>query len=70
MYQTLSYVIERNFWGIGDLLQATFVMLQQDMIGDMFNYAVIALGFVGLFYWLNWQRKFNEQAKNDPNQLK
>ncbi len=58
------------FWGIGDLLQATFVMLQQDMIGDMFNYAVIALGFVGLFYWLNWQRKFNEQAKNDPNQLK
>lgn len=58
------------FWGIGDFLQATFVMLQQDMIGDMFNYAVIALGFVGLFYWLNWQRKFNEQAKNDPNQLK
>lgn len=58
------------FWGLGDLLQATFVMLQQDMIGDMFNYAVIALGFIGLFYWLNWQRKFNEQAKNDPNQLK
>ncbi|TNE75078.1 MAG: hypothetical protein EP333_04970 [Bacteroidetes bacterium] len=58
------------FWGIGELLESTFVLLQQDMIGDMFNYAVIALGFVGLFYWLNWQRKFNEQAKNDPNQLK
>lgn len=58
------------FWGIGDLLQATFVMLQEDMIGDMFNYAVIALGFIGLFYWLNWQRKFNDQAKNNPNQLK
>jgi hypothetical protein len=58
------------FWGIGDFMQWTFNLLQADAIGDMFNYAVILLGFVGLFYWLNWQRKFNEQAANDPNQLK
>jgi hypothetical protein len=58
------------FWGIGDFLTATFTLLQENMIGDMFNYAVIALGFIGLFYWLNLQRKFNEKAKNDPNQLK
>lgn len=58
------------FWGIGELLQSTFVLLQQDMIGNKFNYAMIVLGFIGLFYWLNWQRKFNEQAKNNPNQLK
>ncbi len=58
------------FWGIGDVLQSTFVMLQEDMIGNKLNYALIVLGFIGLFYWLNWQRKFNEQAKNNPNQLK
>lgn len=58
------------FWGIGDLLTSTFVLLQQDMIGDMMNYAIIALGFIGLFYWLNWQRKFNNQAKDNPNQIK
>ncbi len=58
------------FWGIGDFMQWTFTLLQGDMIGDMFNVAVICLGFVGLFFWLNWQRKFNEQAANNPNQLK
>jgi len=58
------------FWGIGDLLQWTFRLLEKDAIGDKFNYAVIVLGFIGLFYWLNWQRKFNSQAENDPNQLK
>lgn len=58
------------FWGIGDLLTWSFQLLQADMIGDMFNYAAIALGFVGLFYWLNLQRKFNEQAENNPDQRK
>lgn len=58
------------FRGLGDLLESTFVILQQDMIGDLMNYALIVLGFVGLFYWLNWQKKFNAQAENDPNQIK
>jgi hypothetical protein len=58
------------FWGIGDFLTATFTLLQENMVGDKLNYAIIALGFIGLFYWLNLQRKFNEKAKNDPNQLK
>lgn len=58
------------FWGIGDLLTWTFGLLQQDAIGDKMNYAIIALGFIGLFYWLNWQRKFNNQAKDNPNQIK
>lgn len=58
------------FWGIGDFMTWTFGMLESDAIGNKFNYLTIALGFVGLFYWLNWQRKFNEQAENDPNQLK
>jgi hypothetical protein len=41
-----------------------------DNVGNVFNYSCIVLGFVGLFIWLNKQRKFNEQAKNNPNQLK
>lgn len=58
------------FWGIGDFMTWTFQLLQADMIGDGFNIACICLGFGGLFYWLNLQRKFNEKAENDPNQLK
>lgn len=41
-----------------------------DNVGNVFNYSCIVLGFIGLFIWLNKQRKFNEQAKNNPNQLK
>lgn len=54
------------FHAIGDFLTWTFGIFE--MIGNSFNYAVIVLGFVGLFYWLNLQRKFNAQA--NANQLK
>jgi hypothetical protein len=40
-----------------------------DNVGNIFNYSCIVLGFVGLFYWLNLQRKFDAAAKNDPNKL-
>lgn len=56
------------FWGIGDLMTWTFGIFE--VIGNSFNYALLALGFVGLFYWLNWQRKFNQQAESNPDQLK
>jgi hypothetical protein len=56
------------FHAIGDFLTWTFGIFE--FIGNSFNYAVILLGFVGLFYWLNLQRKFNAQAENDPNKLK
>lgn len=56
------------FYAIGDFLQWTFGFFEH--VGNKFNYSVIALGFIGLFYWLNWQRKFNNQAANDPKQLK
>lgn len=48
------------FHAIGDFLTWTFGIFE--VIGNSFNYAVIVLGFVGLFYWLNLQRKFNAQA--------
>jgi hypothetical protein len=57
-----------NFWyALGDILNGAWFY---DNIGNMFNYALIVLGFVGLFYWLNIQRKLNDKAANDPNQIK
>lgn len=59
------------FWGLGDFLQWTFRLLQNDFwLTSVVNYGAIVLGFGGLFYWLNWQKKFNAQAEKDPNQLK
>jgi len=56
------------FNGIGDIFLWTFQMFE--MIGNKFNYALIVVGFIGLFIWLNKQRKFNAAAENDPDQLK
>jgi hypothetical protein len=57
------------FEGLGDLiLWSTEIIFEN--VGNMFNTAVILLGFVGLFFWLNTQRKFNEKASNNPDQLK
>ena len=59
------------FRGIGDVLEASFVLLQDDMgFTTLFNTGCIILGFVGLFYWLNLQRKFNAQAENSSEQRK
>lgn len=41
-----------------------------ETVGNSFNYAVIALGFVGLFIWLRLQAKYNREAANDPQKLK
>lgn len=53
------------WWSIGDGLQA-FLGMFYDNIGNIFNYSCIVLGFVGLFYWLNLQRKYNNDKKNHP----
>ncbi|MCZ4407925.1 hypothetical protein O3Q51_03845 [Cryomorphaceae bacterium 1068] len=34
------------------------------------NYIFLAIGFVGLFYWLILQKKYNTQADNTPGQIK
>lgn len=57
------------FEGLGDFILWTTEMIFEN-VGNMFNTACIILGFVGLFYWLNIQRKFNNEALNNPNQLK
>lgn len=56
------------WYGIADFLQWTFGFYE--VIGNKFNYSVIVLGFFGLFYWLYNQKKFNDKAANDPNQIK
>ena len=56
------------FYGIGYFLTCTFGFFE--LVGNVFNYSLIVLGFIGLFYWLNWQKKFNDQAANNPDQLK
>lgn len=58
------------FFGIADFMQLPFTFLQADMIGNIFNYSCIVLGFLGLFFWLNMQRKFNAAAESDPGKLK
>lgn len=57
------------FWAIGDFMN-NVAFVPYEMVGNIFNYSLIVLGFIGLFYWLNKQKKFSEQAKNDPDQLK
>ena len=59
------------FRGIGDFMQWTFNLLENDMpITWVMNTGVVILGFVGLFYWLNFQKKFNAQAEANPDQRK
>lgn len=55
------------FYGIADFLQWTFLFF--DNVGNVFNYSCIVLGFVGLFYWLNLQKKLSSKAEK-MNKLK
>ncbi len=59
------------FWGLGDLLQETFRLLQSDFwFTKVANYGFVVLGFVGLFIWLSKQAKYNSEAASDPDQIK
>lgn len=57
-----------NFWWtLGKILNGAWFY---DNVGDILNWSFIILGFIGFGYWMNWQRKFNQQAAENPNQLK
>ena len=58
------------FWGIGDFLDWTFQLLQQNMMGDIVNNIMILGIAFGLLYWLFTQNKLSKKAANDPNQRK
>lgn len=53
---------------IGDLLTASFKFFE--VVGNIFNYSLIVLGFFGFYYWMNIQKKLNDKASKDPNQIK
>jgi hypothetical protein len=57
------------FYGLGDLFN-NVLFIPFEVIGDLVNYSLIVLGFVGLFYWLNIQKKLNDKAANNPDQIK
>ncbi|MFK7758041.1 MAG: hypothetical protein AB8B53_14015 [Flavobacteriales bacterium] len=48
---------------IGDLITWTFDTVLVPL-GQLPNYAFIALGVVGLFLWLSMQAKYNKKAQN------
>lgn len=56
------------FYALDDILQSFYLFY--DWVGNKLNYAFLTLGFVGFAMWMNFQRKFNEKAKNNPDQIK
>ena len=50
--------------GIGELLTWTFDTVLVPL-GQLPNYAFIALGFFGLFLWISMQQKYNKKAKSN-----
>ena len=56
------------FYALDDFFQSCFLFY--DWVGNKFNYILLTLGFVGFIIWMNYQRKFNEKANNNPDQIK
>jgi len=56
-------------YGLGELLLWTTELLFE-VVGNIFNYGAIVLGFIGLFIWLRLQAKYNREAANDPTKFK
>lgn len=52
------------FYAIGQAVEKSFVMFLEPL-DNSFNYAVIALGFVGLGIWLSMQAKYTKKAKEN-----
>ncbi len=49
---------------IGDIINWTFDTILVPL-GQLPNYAFIALGVVGLFLWLSMQQKYNKKAQKE-----
>lgn len=62
---TYSELVEATGEG---LLWTTELLFEN--VGNVFNYAVIVLGFVGLFIWLRLQAKYNKEADADPTKIR
>lgn len=56
------------FYAIGDFLEWSYQFF--DNVGNIMNNLFLFTGFAGFIIWMNYQRKFNEKAKNTPGQIK
>lgn len=54
---------------LGNGLTWFFVNVMEPL-DNLPNYAFIAFGFAAFAYWIKWQMKYNEEAKNNPDQIK
>ncbi|MES2798419.1 MAG: hypothetical protein V4638_00255 [Bacteroidota bacterium] len=52
------------FHGLGKLF-TDYLFIPFEMVGNIFNYSLIVLGFIGLFYWLNVQKKLSDKAAKE-----
>ena len=52
------------FYAIADFM-GNYGFALFERIDNVFNYSCIALGFFGLFYWLNLQMKMTKKAKEE-----
>lgn len=66
MLSKINIMADFLYW-LKDVFYGFFGLLEK--LGNIPNYAFIALGFVGLFYWLNLQKKYNKKAQ-DTGELK
>jgi hypothetical protein len=48
------------YW-LGDVFYAFFGLFKK--LENVPNYIFIVVGFLGLFYWLNMQKKYNKKAQ-------
>ena len=48
---------------LGDIFEYTFQIL--DVLGNGPNYIYAVLLFLGVVYWLNWQRKLSAEARKN-----
>lgn len=57
------------FYAIGDGMYWLFQNTLEP-IGGLFWQVCLIFGFVAFGYWMYRQYKFNQEAENDPNQIK
>jgi len=55
-------------YSIGDLLTTSFQFFE--VVGNIFNYSLIILGFFGFIYWMRTQKKLNDKALGDSKKIK
>lgn len=66
----MQYIVEP----IAALIKWTFdtILVPLGELPSMINpnNIFLVIGFIGMFYWLNLQRKYNKEAANNPDQIK